>query len=148
VLVTQGAAQTTLKACTSDTNLDSHPVWLNTKHAAAPDCCLLQPNSSAASWPLWGSPGRAPSAVHLHAATAAPSCSICCGRMPVMMPYSTVPMNASPAPVVSATEPGGRPAADATMTCAATSAAGPTCRAAQDRQGTVSCVSTLEYLCS
>lgn len=78
----------------------------------------LAPSSSAVSWCREGSPGRAPKTVHLQAATTAPSCSICAGGMCVVMPYSTDPMKASPAPVVSATAPAGSPAAEATTICA------------------------------
>jgi hypothetical protein len=91
-----------------------------TKTAAsnfAQACCPAPSNCGASCWRV-GSPGRAPSAVHLHAATTAPSSIILSGFMPVVMPYITEPMNESPAPVVSATAFAGRPAAVATNTCA------------------------------
>lgn len=81
---------------------------------------MPSPSSCAANWSLRGKPGLAPSIVHLQAATTAPSRNICSGVIPVVIPYITDPMKASPAPVVSATAPGGRPAAVATRTRADT----------------------------
>lgn len=79
--------------------------------------CPATSNCGVSCWRV-GSPGRAPSAVHLQAATTAPSSIILSGDISVVMPYMTEPMNESPAPVVSATASAGRPAADATNTCA------------------------------
>ncbi|GIL85266.1 hypothetical protein Vretimale_10759 [Volvox reticuliferus] len=59
--------------------------------------------SSSASCDRMGSPGRAPSSVHLHAATTAASRNVAGSGSPVASPYNTLPMKESPAPVVSAT---------------------------------------------
>ena len=58
---------------------------------------------SPSSASLWGRPGLAPSAVHFSAATVAASLRLSAFDMPVMIPTSIDPMEASPAPVVSST---------------------------------------------
>ncbi len=65
--------------------------------------CLSGGRKLALSCSRRGKPGRAPSAVHLHAATRAPSRSVASMPSPVASPKMREPTKASPAPVVSTT---------------------------------------------